>query len=115
MNTVIVLYIIIPNQETLTYDILSEHPDRYEECSKEIDPNSDLDTQVEALYSEYLDLHPDYINFIHLRPYTEKNTIKLPFYCLIPNNSYQIKNSYRIPCKEYAKFIPNIRKLLNII
>ena len=115
MKTIIVLYILIPNQETLDYEILSEHPDRYEECCSDIVSDIDLDTQVENLYSKYIDLHPEYIKFIHLKPYIEKNIVKLPFYCLIPYNTYPIKNSYKIPCKDYAKFIPNLRKLLNII
>lgn len=115
MKTDIVIYIIILNKETLGYDILSEHPDRYVECSAPINFNTDLDSQVEELYQKYVELHSDYIKFIHLKPYIENNILKIPFYCLVPYNSYNIKNSYKLSCKEYAKFIPNIRKILNIL
>jgi len=115
MKINIVLYILMLNRETLGYDILSEHPDKYVECSIEIDSEKDIYSQVELLYSKYLDLHPDYVRFSHMAPYIENKILKLPFYCLIPYNSYEIKNSYKIPCKEYAKFIPNLRQLLNII
>ena len=103
------------NRETLEYDVLSEHPDKYIECSAEIDSDKNIDSQIEYLYCKYLDLHPDYIRFFHLKPYIENQILKLPFYCLIPYNSHEIKNSYKVPCKEYAKFIPDLRQLLNII
>ena len=115
MISKLVLYIIIPNRETAGYDILSEHPERWEECSTDIVPEVELDFQIYNLFSNYHGLHPDYIKFIHLKPYIEGGILKIPFYCLVPYNEYNIKNSYKISCKEYAKFIPNVRKILNII
>lgn len=103
------------NRESLDYDILSEHPDRYSECSTELNETQDIEFQIESLYSKYIDLHPDYVRFSNMRPYIENDILKLPFYCLIPYNTHEVKNSYRIPCKEHAKFIPNLRKLLNVI
>lgn len=115
MQSWLCLYLIIPNKETLSYDILSEHPDRYEECSTEILSDIDLDTQIDNLYLKYMDLDPQYIKFIHLKPYIQNNKLYIPIYCLIPYNSHEIKNSYKISCSEHAKFIPNLRKILNII
>lgn len=115
MQAYICLYLILPNKETLSYDILSEHPDRYQECCAEIKSGLDLNTQIENLYFNYLDLDPQYIKFIHLQPYINEEKLYLPVYCLIPYNSHEIKNSYKISCNEHAKFIPNLRKILNII
>ena len=115
MQTKLVLYMVVPNKESLSYDIVSEHPDRYEECSSDIDENIDLDSQINILYSKYLDLDSNYIRFINMKPYIEDKILKIPFYCLIPYNNHEFKNSYKIPAKLYAKYIPDIRKILNII
>lgn len=115
MNTKIVLYILIFNKEALEYEILSEHPDKFEECSVIVKESTDIDTQLSDLYSKYLDLSPDYIKFIFQKPFIEDNFVKLPFYCIVPYHDFNIKNSYRISCNTYAKFIPNIRKILNHI
>lgn len=115
MKTTIVLYILLVNRKTLDYEVLSEHPDKYIECGTDIVPSLDIDSQVKDLYSKYLDLHPDYVRFINLRPTIEENILKIPFYCIIPYNSYEIKNSYKLPCKEYAQFIPHLRQILNTI
>jgi hypothetical protein len=116
MSCKIVLYIIFLNKETLSYDILSEHPERFEECWAEVNFESSIDDQVADLFSKYCDLSPEYIRFIHLKPeIIINNYIKIPFYCLVPFNSQEIKNSYKISCNEHAKNISNIRQILNII
>lgn len=103
------------NKESLDYDIISEHPERFIECSIELEDDQEIEAQVESLYSKYINLHPEYVRFTHMKPYIENKILKLPFYCLIPYNTYEIKNSYRISCKQHAKFIPNLRKLLNLV
>jgi hypothetical protein len=115
MQAKIILYILIANKETMSYDIISEHPDRYEECSVDIVSESDLDFQVVSLYSKYLDLDSSYIRFINLRPFIESKILKIPYYCLIPYNSYEFKNSYKIPVQKYVQSVPNLRQILNII
>lgn len=111
----LVLYLIILNKRSLSYEIISEHPDRYEECSAIIDSTTDLDTQIDNLYSQYIDLNPEYVRFINLKPYVINNELVVPFYTIIPYNSYEFKNCYRLPCDKYVQIIPDLRKILNII
>lgn len=115
MNIKIVLYIININKETLTYEILSEHPKKFEECSCILHFNSSIDDQVADLFSKYHNLSPEYIRFINLKPEIVENYLKIPFYCLVPFNSQEIKNSYRVSCNEHAKYISDIRKILNLL
>lgn len=115
MNCKIVLYIINFNKETMAYDILSEHPEKFEECSAKLHLESSIDNQIADLFSKYHDLSPDYIRFISLKPEIIKDYIQIPFYCLVPFNSQEIKNSYRISCNEHAKHISDIQKILNLV
>lgn len=115
MKSKIILYMLYFNRDSMTYDLLSEHPERFEECSAEINNNDDLRSQLENLYSRYLDLHPDYIKFVHMEPTIEDGVIAIQYYCIIPYNDHEIKNSYKLPSDIYAQFIPNLRKILNVL
>lgn len=111
----IILYIIVPNIEEMSYDILSEHPDRFEPCFEYVNDELDLDTQVDNLYGKYTALSSSYVKFINFRPYIKNNELVLPYYCIIPYNSYEFKNSYLISYNKHANSIPDIRKIINII
>lgn len=115
MKSKIVLYIICLDRQSMSYNLISEHPEKYAECSRYIKPDSDLDNQIINLFNNYLDLSPDYIKFLHLKPYIYNQELVIPFYCLVPYNSYEFKNSYKIPCKQYVETIPDLRKILNTI
>lgn len=115
MQVKLILYMIVPNKISLSYDIVSEHPDKYVECSTDIIDNLDIESQINSLYYKYLDLDANYIKFISCKPYIKNQVLYLPFYCLIPYNDHEFKNSYLLPAKEYAKYIPDIRKILNLI
>jgi hypothetical protein len=106
---------IVSNRESASFDIISEHPDRYEECSAQIVEDINLQDQVISLYTKYLDLDSDYIRFIHMKPYIKDKILVIPYYCLIPFNSYDFKNSYPIPITKYAQYIPDIRQIINTI
>lgn len=117
MQAKLILYMLIPNHDIGYYDIISEHPNRYEECSLDININLDLDYQLKLLYSRYLDLSSDFIHFVHLKPYVDSQNkiLRIPFYCFIPYNNYEFKNSYKISSKTYAESIPDLQKILNVI
>lgn len=115
MKSKIILFMISFNKISMSYDLLSEHPERYSECSRYINGESSLEDQIKSLFMSYLDLSTEYIKFLHLSPYILDHELILPIYCLIPYNSYEFKNCYKIPCKQYVEAIPDLRKILNVI
>jgi len=112
----IVLYLISFNKQTTEYEILSEQPNLYKECGEYIRSNAtNIDDEINRIYSKYLDLNYEYLRFISIKPYIRDAEIILPFYSIIPYNSYDIKNSYKISANHYAHSIPDIRQILNIM
>lgn len=108
------LYPIVYNKQYSHYQVLSDHPDRYQECYSFLVSDISMQDQIYLLFKEYFDLDPGFIKFIHLAPKIIEETLILPVYCLVP---YLVKlnKGYLLPVHPYATHISYIRQALNII
>jgi len=108
------LYPIVYNKQYMHYQILSEHPDKYEECYANLNKELSIDNQIYKLFTEYFDLDAAYIKFMHLSPEIIDEKLILPVYCLVP---YLVKlhKGYLIPVQPHAIHISHVRKALNVV
>lgn len=110
----ILLYPIVFNKQFMHYQILSDHPEKYEECYATIKDTISFIDQVSNLFNEYFDIDNNYIKFITLEPEIKDSTLYIPVYCLVPY-LVKLKKGYLLPVYQYALHIQNIRKILNVV
>lgn len=109
----IALYAILADKRIDKLSILSDHPEKFEECNSIVKNNIHFRSQVIELFSKYFDIDYAYVHFISLDPIITDETLTLPVYCLVPY-SVSLKQGYFIS-PSYAYNSPVVRKILNII
>lgn len=110
----ITLYAILVDKRSNDYQVLSDHPDKFEPCDIILKEDFNFQTQVSNLFTTYFDFDPYYVNMICLEPSITNNILDIPLYCVVPYSS-EPKRGHFLSAQKYAYNIPILRKILNLV
>jgi hypothetical protein len=114
INAVLNLYILIFNQETSKYDILSIDKKQISVPNILLDDKTNINDELSNLFIKYVDLSSDYVVFKISDAEIIGNKLHIVYYCVPPFNT-KIKNSFLLPYYPNEIIFTNLQKIIKLL
>jgi hypothetical protein len=104
------LYIFIFNKDKLVYEVISKNLDTFSVPSKTIECEQNIQTTLEHIFKQHIDLDPLYTNFV-LADVNNSCVLNVDYFCLVPYST-KIKQGQAISIKNEKIYSATIRQIM---